>query len=84
MHIKDDKVEEVVKSLKQLGFKEDEKFIGYEENGDYFAYNKETKDFSIVGSSSRTLEYYIKKFDLEPYMKIESFSEKENKEGEIK
>lgn len=69
---------ELLQKLKQLGFKEDGKFIGYEENGDYFAYNTETKDFSIIGTSNRSLEYYIKKFDLEPYVEMETYNKKEN------
>lgn len=32
---------ELLQKLKQLGFKEDGKFLGYEEWSDYFAYNTE-------------------------------------------
>ena len=56
---------ELLQKLKQLGFKEDGKFLGYEEGSDYFAYNTETKDFSLVGNGNRTIEYYMQKFNIE-------------------
>ena len=55
---------ELLQKLKHLGSKEDGKFLGYEEGSDYFAYNTETKDFSLVGNGNKTIEYYMQKFNI--------------------
>lgn len=56
--------EKMIEYLKEKGFKEDGKFLGYEEGSDYFAYNTETKDFSLVGNGNKTIEYYMQKFNI--------------------
>ena len=57
--------EKMIEKKKKKGFKEDGKFLGYEEGSDYFTYNTETKDFSLVGNGNRTIEYYMQKFNIE-------------------
>lgn len=71
MYIKEDKIEEVINLLKEKEFKEDGKFLVFEDGKNYFAYNKETKDFSYVGSDDRDIDYYIEKFNLKKYLKNE-------------
>ena len=56
--------EKMIEYLKEKGFKEDGKFLGYEEGSDYFAYNTETKDFSLVGNGNKTIEKKKKKFNI--------------------
>lgn len=61
--------DEIVSLLKEKGFKEDGKFLILENDEDCFAYNTNTRTFSLTGNSGKSIDDYIKEFELDSFVK---------------
>ena len=61
--------DKIVSFLKEKGFKEDGKFLIFENDKDCFAYNSNIKTFSLTGISGKSIDDYIKEFELDSFVK---------------
>ena len=60
---------QIVSFLKEKGFKEEGKFLIFENDEDCFAYNTNTRTFSLTGTSGKSIDVYIKEFELVSFVK---------------
>lgn len=67
--------DKIVSLLKEKGFKEEGKFLIFENDEDCFAYNNNTRTFSLIGTSGKSIDDYIKEFELDSFVKGDSTNE---------
>lgn len=61
--------DKIVSLLKEKGFKEEGKFLIFENDEDCFAYNTNTRTFSLTGTSGKSIDDCIKEFELDFFVK---------------